>query len=124
MSAQPAHDLRLEFDLADRMRKALRVSDVSVQEMADHLEMSRNTISSWINGRNTPRRRDLRDFALRAGVPLDWLQTGETPPHDGDGVSGWYTPRDSNPEPTDSGTLAPVTVLFGAALDDDRKPAA
>lgn len=69
----------LEFDLADRMRRALRVSDVSVQEMADYMRVSRNTVGNWINGRNVPRWRDLRDFAERTGVPLEWLETGRLP---------------------------------------------
>jgi transcriptional regulator with XRE-family HTH domain len=69
----------LEFDLADRMRRALRVSDVSVQEMADYMHVSRNTVGNWINGRNVPRWRDLRDFAERTGVPLEWLETGRLP---------------------------------------------
>lgn len=73
---QPAHDARLEFDLADRLSRALRVSGVGVQEMADHLEVSRNAVSSWINGRNRPRDRDLRAFALRTGFPMDWLRDG------------------------------------------------
>jgi len=33
----------LEWDVADRMRKSLRVSGVGVQDMADYLGMSRNT---------------------------------------------------------------------------------
>ena len=70
----------LAFDLADRMRKALRTSELSVQEIAERLEVSRNTVSAWINGRNKPRRRDLRDFALSTGVPLEWLENGDSGP--------------------------------------------
>lgn len=44
----------LGFDLADRMRKALRVSGVTVQQMADYLGVSRNTVSTWINGHIVP----------------------------------------------------------------------
>jgi hypothetical protein len=36
------------WDLADRLRKTLRESGVGVQEMADYLEVSRNTVSAWI----------------------------------------------------------------------------
>ena len=86
MSMQQAPDLRLYFDLADRMRRAMRVSGTSVQQVADELEVSRNTISAWINGRGFPRRRDLRDFALLTGFPMSWLETGmETPPSDDGG---------------------------------------
>lgn len=66
----------LEFDKADRMRRALRVSGVSVQEMAEFLRVSRNTIGNWINGRAEPRPRDLIDFADKTGVPVSWIETG------------------------------------------------
>ena len=58
------------------MRRALRVSGVSVQEMADHLRVTRNTIGNWINGRSEPRTRDLQDFALKTGVPEKWIAIG------------------------------------------------
>jgi transcriptional regulator with XRE-family HTH domain len=87
----------LVFDLADRMRKALRTSDLSVQEIADSLEVSRNAVSAWINGRNKPRRRDLRDFALRTGVPLGWLETGNPGPSDDDPGSGTVHPPGLEP---------------------------
>ena len=63
----------LEFDLADRMRKALRVADISVNDMADYLDMSRNAVGSWINGRIVPGRATVRLFAMRCGVPYEWL---------------------------------------------------
>lgn len=79
---QSAHDQRFEFDAADRIRRALRVSGVSVQELADALEVNRNTVGNWINGHTTPRRRDLMAIAMRTGFPHKWLETGEVP-HDG-----------------------------------------
>lgn len=82
-------DAKYGMDLADRMTKALRYSNVGVMEMADYLEVSRNAVSSWINGRNQPRRRDLRAFAMRTGYPIAWFEKGKC------------TPRDLNPEPTD-----------------------
>jgi len=62
-----------EWDVADRMRKALRHADVGVQEIADYLGVSRNTVSNWINGRIRPGVRDVRLWALRTGVPYYWL---------------------------------------------------
>ena len=82
----------LEWDVADRMRKALRISDVGVQELADYLGVARNTVSTWINGRITPSTQTLRLVALRTGVPYEWLRDGKTPadgpggPDDGGGV--------------------------------------
>jgi transcriptional regulator with XRE-family HTH domain len=77
-----------EFDLADRMRRTLRVTGIGVQEMADYLEVSRETVGTWINGRVNPRKTALMAWALRTGANYEWLATGCTPP-------------DLNREPTD-----------------------
>jgi transcriptional regulator with XRE-family HTH domain len=73
MSDQPARDSPPEWDLADRMRKSLRSAGLGVQDMADYLEVSRGTVSNWINGRIRPGGQTLRLWALRTGVPYDWL---------------------------------------------------
>lgn len=86
MTIAPDRDPRLEFDLADRLRRALRVSDVSIQDMADYLGVSRNTVGNWINGHIVPKRAMLISFALRTGFPLEWLETGAAPSPDGDGA--------------------------------------
>ena len=62
-----------EWDLADRMRKALRQSGLSVQEMAGYLGVSRTAVSSWINGRIEPGHQTLLLWALRTGVSFEWL---------------------------------------------------
>jgi transcriptional regulator with XRE-family HTH domain len=80
-------DTRLRFDMADRLRRALRVSGVSVQEMADYLDVTRNSVGNWINGRVQPDVRTLRLFALRTGFPIVWLVNGEEPPSGDDGSS-------------------------------------
>ena len=68
-----------QFDQADRMRKSLRDTAIGVQEMADYLEVSRNTVSTWINGRVPPSSQTLRLWAMRCGVPLEWLRDGIDP---------------------------------------------
>jgi len=68
-----------EFDLADRMRKALREAGVSAQEMADYLGVRRETVSTWINGRNRPDTRTLRLWAMACNVDFGWL-AGEQGP--------------------------------------------
>lgn len=67
-----------EFDLADRLRKALRESKVSVQHMADFLEVDRSTVSTWINGRIRPSGQTVRLFAMRTGVDYEWLKDGKS----------------------------------------------
>lgn len=69
-----------EWDLADRMKKSLRHSGVPVQSMADYLDVARETVSTWINGRIKPSKQTLRLWAMRCGVPLEWLETGAVLP--------------------------------------------
>ncbi len=102
MAEQQAAHLALEWDLADRMRKALRASGVSNNEMAEYLGVSRNSVSAWLNGTNAPRLAHMRLFALRTGAPFEWLQTGET------------TGAPSSPDGDDG---APVTDVRSKGLE-------
>ncbi len=76
MSEQPQAGDTPEFDLADRMRKALRHAGIQVAEMASYLGVSRTSVSNWINGRVEPSVQTLRLWALRCGVDYGWL-TGD-----------------------------------------------
>ncbi len=69
-----------EWTLGWRMQRALAHGDLSVQQMADTLGVSRSTISRWLHddGR-PPRAAFISQWALATGVPRKWLETGETP---------------------------------------------
>lgn len=69
------------FELRHRMGLALEHADLSVQAMADHLEVSRNTVGNYLAGRTAAPTPTLRVWALRCGVPYRWLRDGE--PSDG-----------------------------------------
>jgi transcriptional regulator with XRE-family HTH domain len=62
-----------EWDLADRMRKALRSAGIGSQDMADYLGVSRTSISNWTHGHFPPDTRTLRLWAMKTGVSYDWL---------------------------------------------------
>ncbi|MFF5793948.1 helix-turn-helix domain-containing protein [Paeniglutamicibacter sp. NPDC012692] len=81
MTEQPMYVFRFEMDIHDRMRKALRVADVSVQEIAEAVGINRNSVSAWLNGRSKPNDIQLKKFALRTGAPLEWLVKGEIKEH-------------------------------------------
>lgn len=85
------------WDLGDRLRKALRSRGISNQAMADHLEVDRRTISNYPNNRTQPNGATLRVWALRCGVPYEWLLRGtegpEGGPDQGSGGSGWFHPN-------------------------------
>lgn len=91
MSIQPNAEAFTTWDLADRMRKSLRVAGMEVQDMAEYLEVSRGTVGNWINGRNRPSPAILRLWAMRTGAPLEWLKHG-TPVEVYDGGPGGELP--------------------------------
>ncbi|MDF2826882.1 MAG: hypothetical protein K0R01_165 [Mycobacterium sp.] len=96
---QTATDPRFLLDFSDRLALAQRRSGLSVSELAERIEVHRNTVGAWINGRQRPRSRDLKAYALATGYPVRWLETGEAP-HDGGAPDGGSLPGlDSNQEP-------------------------
>jgi transcriptional regulator with XRE-family HTH domain len=62
--------------MADRIRRALDHADIGVSELADQLEINRNTVGNWLSGRSSPRGRDLRAVARVCGVDPAWLEHG------------------------------------------------
>jgi transcriptional regulator with XRE-family HTH domain len=68
-------------DLADRLAKSLQVAGLSVADMADYMEAHRNTIGAWLNRRARPRPANMRLWAMRTGVPYEWLRDGTWPEH-------------------------------------------
>lgn len=79
-----------ELTLGWRMKMALG-HDVTAQEMADELGMSRGQVSRYLNDKGTPRRAVLVTWALRCGVPFEWLASGVEAgpsPTDGGSISG------------------------------------
>lgn len=68
------------FGLRHRLALALDYSGVSVHDMADELGVSRNTVGNYLAGRTTPHKAVLRVWALRTGVPFEWLARGEVDP--------------------------------------------
>lgn len=66
-----------QWDVADRMAKALRASGVTAAQMALYLGVHRNTITNYIRGRSKPPRATLIAWADITRFPLDWLETGD-----------------------------------------------
>lgn len=104
------------FDLADRLRRSLRVSDIGVQEMADNLGVSRNTVSAWVNGRITPDTRSLQLWAVYTGAPLRWLETGEEPRPEMAGALRGLPRLDLNQRPSDYSNAQVKGTKYGPVL--------
>ena len=66
-----------QWNLGDRLGKALQVSGVSVQEMADELDVSRQSVGNYIAGRTTPQRATVLLWAAITGVDAGWLLHGD-----------------------------------------------
>jgi transcriptional regulator with XRE-family HTH domain len=102
----------LEFDLTDRLRKAMRISGHTNKTLGDALGVHRNSINNYLSGRSPVDRRTLIAWSFACGVPLEWLEKGTAPrPNDGP-EGGAELPRlDSNQQP--SGYMfAQVTPLY------------
>lgn len=107
-----------EWDLADRLAKALRIAGLTASGMADYLEVHRNTVSAWINGRTPPSAQTVRLWALRTGVPHEWLRTGYVSPS-GDGPEDGPAVDAPDVGPADyTPSLYPFTVRRLSAARD------
>lgn len=65
-----------EWTLPWRLQRSLAHADVSIDQMAEELGVSRQTVSRWLNEHGQPRVGYLKLWAMRTGVPLGWLQAG------------------------------------------------
>jgi transcriptional regulator with XRE-family HTH domain len=70
-----------QFSMGHRMRLGLEDRGYSIQEAADHFEVSRNTITNWCNGHTAPKRSVVRDWSTWLQVPESWLRWGVVAPN-------------------------------------------
>lgn len=80
MSEKPEKPMGVpEWTLGDRLRKSIEHAGVGVGEMAEYLEVDRNTVSNYIHDKVRVPGAVIRLWAIRTGVPLEWLRTGSSP---------------------------------------------
>lgn len=99
-----------EVEPRHRMEIALEWAGISKQQMADHLGLNRHTVTNYLSGRSRPPRSTVIVWALRCGVPLEWIEHGTEPqddpedPRDTDRVIRRYVDRfaANNPERDDA----------------------
>lgn len=76
-----------EWTMADRLRKARETTGMDAQTFAEHVGISRNTVSNYEQGRTHRISRPmLAAWSMATGVPLEWLEHGTltaTPPPGG-----------------------------------------
>lgn len=69
----------LQQSLGDRLSKSLKYANMSHQEMAEFLEVHRNSVGAWCTDRNRVMPAILRLWSQRVGLPLEWLREGTWP---------------------------------------------
>lgn len=80
MSEQPQSGFVPDWTLGWRMQRALAHAEVSVEEIAEEIGVSRSTVSRWLNDRGMPPRPGyVKLWALRTGVDHSWLLGTQRP---------------------------------------------
>lgn len=67
--------------MGDRLRKARDYAHLDQDDLAEELGVSRQAVSKWENGapdKAPIKRAFVQVWALRCGVPFDWLWGGDT----------------------------------------------
>lgn len=67
-----------EWTVGDRMAKARRAAGIPTAVMCDYLGIHRNSLNAYEHDRSRPGRAVLRLWAMRCGVPLEWLDPSST----------------------------------------------
>lgn len=63
-----------------RIGMAMEFAEIRVSDLAEALDVHRNTVSAWLNNRAKPNRSTLIAIAAFTDVDLEWLMTGKVPP--------------------------------------------
>jgi transcriptional regulator with XRE-family HTH domain len=69
-----------EWNIHERLAKALKHSGLTKEELAERMEVSPNTVRNWAHGHvKHMSRGGLLLWAQETGVDADWLLTGKRP---------------------------------------------
>lgn len=123
MTQQPDTNPALvpEWTLGWRLQRALAHAGITSNDIADEMEVSRTTISRWLNDRGAPPRSPyVKQWALICRVPYDWLVYGDNgPTSPGPGTSAQFkglqvnVPKNINPW-SQWGSPTPLTLAVAA----------
>lgn len=80
------------FTIGDRLRKARELTGLEQGPFADELGIARGTVGNYEHEHVAPRKVVLKAWAMRTGVPLEWLETGVAPTMEGPGPGVNQTP--------------------------------
>ncbi|WP_104136615.1 helix-turn-helix domain-containing protein [Cryobacterium sp. Y62] len=77
MTMTMTRKMALQFTLGDRMKKSLKVAQVSRSEIAQFMKVAEATVSTWMNDGHAPSHQTLMLWAMKTEVDLVWLETGK-----------------------------------------------
>lgn len=77
-----------EWTLGDRLRKAREHAGLNQMQMAKEIGIHRASVVNYEIGRTKPSRPVILSWALRCGVPFEWLSNGHVSPGQGGPGSG------------------------------------
>lgn len=79
----------LQFQVYDRLRKAREITGLDKETFAAQIHVSRNTVGSYESPTYKSKRQPvvLAAWALRSGVPMEWILSGDLPPNPDDSDS-------------------------------------
>lgn len=72
-----------QFNKGDRLRKAREEAGYDQRDFAEHIGVSRQTITNAEKGHKAVRKITINAWALATGVPVEWLEHGTAPGSDG-----------------------------------------
>ena len=65
------------WELRHRLVRSMEFAGLGAEEMAEFLGMHHNSVYGWTAGKRVPKIGILRLWAMRTGVPYEWLLTGQ-----------------------------------------------
>lgn len=89
-----------QFTIGDYLRKAREHAGLDQAVLATELGISRQTVTNYEKGHVTPRRAVVMAWAMRTGVPVEWITSlGTNNPRLDDGPDGGGVVRHQGLEP-------------------------
>ena len=79
------------FTIGDRLRKARELTGLSQGDFAAEIDISPRSVSNYESEAVAPKRLVLKAWAMRTGVPFEWIVNGDiNPGNDGISVKDCY----------------------------------
>lgn len=104
------------FELRHRLQLARESAGYTRRELADAMDISRNSVLNAESGRTIPRKIVLNAWALACGVPVTWIVTGEHPDGGDNPTSGLRIISNEDAQ------VIQLTPRISAARDSQQVP--